>query len=165
MIRAAEPPSKVCCGCGQELPITDFRFRKRGEPGRQGCCRPCYNGRMRAYRFVRRSKTIQGFSAAVLREKRSDGVSRLCAEMFHRFGGPVEFASVWKTHLDAAPAGSRIALNTFLAIAQLVQLTEASGQPTDVSQLTDEELAQELDLEIQRLVSAEVQRIFADRGM
>ena len=148
MIRAAEPLSKVCSGCGRDLPIADFRFRKRGAPGRQGCCRECYNDRMRGYRFVRRAKTIKGFSAAVLREKGLQGISRLCAGMFARFGGADGFCRVWHAHLQAAPVGSRTAGNALSALLKLTEAVDAQRQPADYSGLTDSEL----DEEIQRLL-------------
>jgi len=132
MIRVAEPLSKVCSGCGRDLPISDFRFRKQGEPGRKGCCRECYNDRMRAYRLARRSKVIRGFSAHVLRATGSQAVSRLCAGMFRRFGGADGFCRVWMAHLDAAPAGSRIALNSFLALFRLMEAADAQQQPAPV---------------------------------
>ena len=150
MIRVAEPQSRVCSRCGQTLPINEFRFRKRGEPGRQGCCRDCYNDRMRAYRFARRSKAVGGFSQQVLRASGPQAISRLCAGMFRRFGGADGVASVWMAHLTAAPAGSRIALNSFRALARLMEVADAQQQPADCAGLTDAELDQEL----QRLLDA-----------
>jgi hypothetical protein len=99
---------------------------------------------MRAYRFVRRSKTIQRFSSAVLREAGLQGISRLCAGMFTRFGGADGFCRVWAAHLAAAPVGSRLALRSFSAMLRLFEVADARQQPADYSGLTDAELDQEL---------------------
>jgi hypothetical protein len=103
---------------------------------------------MRAYRFARRSKTIRGFSARVLQKKGLLGLSRLCAGMLARFGGADGFCRVWKAHLDAAPLGSRTALNALSALLRLMEAAEAQQPAADYSGLTD----LELDREIQRVV-------------
>lgn len=144
MIPATERLSKVCSCCGRELSIANFRLRKRGESGRQGCCRECYNGRMRAYRLTRRSKAIRGFASQVLRATGPQAISRLCAAMFRRFGGTEGFCRAWMAHLDAAPAGSREALTALSAILRLMETADAQKPPADYSGLTDAELDQEL---------------------
>jgi hypothetical protein len=102
---------------------------------------------MRVYRFVSRAKTIKGFSARMLREKSLQGLSRLCAGMLARFGGADGFCRVWKAHVDAAPVGSRTALNSFSALLRLMEAADARQQPADYSGVTDAEL----DQQIQRL--------------
>jgi len=161
MIRLADPPSKVCPACHRDLPIPAFRFRKLGKPGRQGSCRQCYNARMRGYRYVRRSKTIRGFPARVLRANGLEDVNRLCEEMFTRFGGAAGFAATWKAHMEAVAPGSPMALRSFLALMRLLQWkeeAEAQQRPADDFAVTQAEI----DQEVQRLVSAEVQRFFGD---
>jgi hypothetical protein len=113
---------------------------------------------MREYRFARRAKTIAGFAARVRREKSVDGVSRLCGEMFRRFGGPVGFASVWKTHLDAATPGSGMALRSLAALFRLGEMADAKQQPEDLSRLTDAELERDIDAGIRRVFGAEIER-------
>lgn len=99
---------------------------------------------MRAYRFVRRSKTIHRFSAAVLRTASQAAVARLCTTMVARYGGTDGFSQVWKEHLDAAPRGSRIAPTAFSALIKLMEIADAKQESTDYSGLTDEELDREI---------------------
>jgi hypothetical protein len=143
-----EPRSKVCSECGRTLSIDAFRFRKRGDPARQGCCRECYNGRMRVYRLARRLKIIRGFSSQVLRASGPGAVSRLCAGMSRRFGGVDRFCDAWKAHIDAAPMGSPAALRAISAILRMLIVADAERQTEDFSGLTDEKL----DREIHRLL-------------
>lgn len=107
---------------------------------------------MRAYRLARRSKAIRGFSQQVLRANSVAAISRLCADMFRRFGGPAGFCRAWKAQIDAAPAGSRTALSSFRAITKLLEVSEAQQQPPDYLALTDTELDAAIDRELQRFL-------------
>ena len=140
----AEPPLKVCYVCGQAMPIEQFRPRKRGSTAREGSCRDCYNAYMRGYRQARRSKTLRRFTAQLRRENSLQRALGLVAGMTLRFGGVEGLCREWMRHLNAAEPGSRTALNTFLAIARMAELLEPSRPPEGISQLTDEELQQEL---------------------
>ncbi len=78
---------KTCIDCGLLQSVTAFRYRRRGQPQRQGRCRSCYNRRMRAYRRSRREKTVARFASAVLQAK-SDGALRgLVNATVAQFGG------------------------------------------------------------------------------
>jgi hypothetical protein len=143
MICAAEPLSKFCSYCGRTLPIDEFRFRKRGEPTRQGSCRECYNRRMRLHRLGRRLKAIRGFSSQVLRANGPPALSRICAGMLCRFGGVDGFCREWIAHIHAAPVGSPTALSAFSAFFRLMAVADAQQQ-VDYSALSDEELDREI---------------------
>jgi hypothetical protein len=63
--------------------------------------------------------------------------------MFARYGGVDGFCDVWYAHMQAAPPGSWAAVKPLIAIAKMLQLADAQQQPSNLSQLTDEELQQE----------------------
>ena len=65
--------------------------------------------------------------------------------MFRRFGGFDKFAAAWKAHMDAAPPGSRGALDSCLAIFRLMEIANTPAPQPDYSLYSDEELRQEMD--------------------
>jgi hypothetical protein len=99
---------------------------------------------MRCYRRARRSKTVGRFAAQLRRAGSLRRVEAVVAGMAARFGGVDALCSAWKAQIDAAVPGSPACLRTFLALARMAQLVEPVRQPPDLSQLTDEELEEEL---------------------
>jgi hypothetical protein len=144
MIATAESPSKVCYACGQELPIDQFRHRRRGRSGRQGRCRACYNAYMRGYRAARRSRTLCQFTSLLRRRTSLNRLAGLCNANVGRFGGLDGLAVAWKEHIDAAPPGSRTALSAFSAIARLLEAVDAHRLAPDYAALSDEDLQREI---------------------
>ncbi len=139
--------TKTCYDCGRTLPVDRFRLRRQGGAARQGCCRECYNGRMREYRRRRRDKAIGQFASRVRREPSLRGVVALCNAMFARFGGVDGFATAWAAQIDAACAirpGQKTVMDAFAAILHLLKIVEANGGARDYSLLSDEDLDREL---------------------
>ena len=63
-----------------------------------------------------------------------------------RFVGLDRVSAAWKAEIDAVcrrKPGSRLALNSFQAIARLIELFERN-RPPDVSTLSDDDLKREL---------------------
>jgi hypothetical protein len=77
--------------------------------------------------------------------------------MFARFGGLDKFAAAWKANIDAAPPGSRSALDSYLALFRLVEIANTPAPQPDCSLYTDEELREEMD----RCVTAAAVRLLA----
>ena len=128
MIATANPTTKLCQGCWQELPLDRFRLRRRGTSRRQGVCRVCYNAYMRAYRAKRRSKKIARFGAELRREADVHRVVVLCAGMITRFGGVEGFCDAWYRQIRAVRPGSREALNACAGILRLLAVVDSAGQ-------------------------------------
>jgi hypothetical protein len=145
MVTIANNQAKICPDCQSMLPLDAFRLRKRGSNLRQGICRRCYNAGMRLYRQAHRSKTIRRFSAELRQERDSRKVTALCTAMFARFGGLDKFSAAWKAHMDAAPPGSRAALDSYLALLRLIEIANTPAPQPDCSLYSDEELREEMD--------------------
>jgi hypothetical protein len=118
------PATKTCRYCGRTLPIDQFRRRRAGQETRVTECRECYNLYMAVFRRSRRLKHIAGFNAAIRREFDLRKVTALCNALLSRLGGLDKFCTLWKAHLDAAPPGSRAALDSFLAVLRLVEIAD-----------------------------------------
>jgi len=144
MIAAPESLLKICYSCRRALPLDQFPCRRRGSTAREGRCRNCRARYMRGYRKARRTRTVRHFVSEVRRAESLQRVIGLCATMFNKFGGVEGFVRAWRENIDAAVPGSPACLRTFLALARMAQLVEPVRQPPDLSQLTDEELEEEL---------------------
>ena len=67
--------------------------------------------------------------------------------MMIRFGGADAFCAAWKEAIDTASRerpGTRLVLDSFLAILRLLEVCDATRRERDVSTLSDEELEREL---------------------
>jgi hypothetical protein len=71
---------------------------------------------------------VHSFTAAVRDAASVNRLTGLCSQMLDRFGGPAGFAAVWHEAIESARRdipGSRLAMNSMLAILRLLQACEA----------------------------------------
>ncbi len=124
------------------------RRRSRKTKERHNECRTCFNKYMCELRARRRRKELKKFTAWMTRKERSArATTAICTALIARFGGVGPLAEEWKAALDAATAenpGSRLVLQNFRAIAQLLFINSMLRTPTSPEDLTEEELEIEL---------------------
>lgn len=140
-------PTRTCIGCGRDLPLDQFPIRVVGHPARRSKCRPCLAKYMRTYRAGKRSRSLRQVTSALAQAETHAKAETLLAQGYRHFGGVHGFAREWFAQYDAARSqapGSRLVLNTLIAIARLGEVAEASLPKRDVSQFSDEELEQDL---------------------
>ena len=128
---------KVCCGCGNTLPLSHFQAK-------QARCRICRTQYVREYRRALRCKQVRQFKADVRRAASLQGALMLIDEMAVHFGGASGLAQAWANDIRAARPGSRECLGSYRAIVHLGTILESARPSDDAAQLTDDELQHEL---------------------
>jgi hypothetical protein len=147
---ASSTEMRFCSDCGEEKPLAEFRRRSRSRDRRHSQCATCFAEYMRAYRASRRRQAIGQFARDVKNLEHSPKyVEKLCRIMARRFGGLDSLAKAWKTAIDAAAAarpGSRMVLNSLLAIVRLLEISWLQAKRNEkppslpVEYMSDEEL-------------------------
>jgi len=122
----APQTQKTCYSCGKTLPLDQFRRRKAGQERRMGNCRLCYNESMRIYRQSRQLRRIEEFNTELKQAVSLRRVVAMCNAMFASFGGMDAFCASWKASVDAAPPGSKQALDAYLAVLHMIELLDAA---------------------------------------
>jgi hypothetical protein len=82
--------------------------------------------------------------------------------MFARYGGVDGFCNVFYAHIQAAPPGSWAAVKPLNAIVKLLQVADAQQQPSDLFQLTKEELEQEMERCCAKLLEKAFEKVLED---
>lgn len=142
------PPPRLCRWCLQTLPSDAF---PRQDWHRCRACVRAYQRDWSRRRSARRRRQSVNQIAARLQNADSQReVEFILRAAFQQFGGPAGFVAAWKRHLDESPAGSRSALLAFAMIARLLEYIHATAP--SVSTMTDDELASEVQGEVERLV-------------
>ena len=114
----------TCLDCGETLPITEFRRRERGSEKRQPQCRTCRNRHEREYRAARRRNDVEAFVRDTKQKRSAKAVRNLVIVMLKRYGGVQGFAAEWRRQINAAPAGSRMAMDSLFAMMNLMQMVD-----------------------------------------
>lgn len=145
--KTTTPTTKVCNRCCRELPIEFFRRRSKDGEARQGQCKACFSDHMRRYRQARRAGSVARFSAELRRARGPREVERLCEVMIEQCGGVQRLAEAWSQQFHAAlreQPGGRSGTNALMAVCKLMEYRDARNPEPDLSDFTDEELADEV---------------------
>lgn len=110
-------------------------------------CRQCHNQSERERRAKSRLKSdrkqVGSFLTELKNEGSNDRVQMLCNRMFRQFGGFQGFVDAWTDYQQKAiESGGFPAFRCFAAMFRLLEY--CSESESEVGQLTDEELEQEL---------------------
>lgn len=138
-------PTKICSGCGSELPATEFRPKKGKNVGRgrrRAECRACEWEQRRQNRARKRAKAMRQFAAAAARANSVRQLRVLAKAILVRMGGLQAFVESTHKILDNASQsgkGLREALNLNMAV---VNILAVHSRPLD--RFTDDELEEEL---------------------
>lgn len=129
---AADRPCRIC---RRVRPADEFRLRTRGGTVRLSECNACHAAAERARRAARRDQEDRraiARAAAELRRASWHRVARVVAEMEARFGGTAAFIGTWHTEVTAAMRrrpGSKVALDTFIALSNMLAHIETHRPP------------------------------------
>ena len=136
-------PTRVCQGCFQSRPVTDFRRKAREASDRSARCRSCHNEaerlrRSRARRQVTGKEMVE-ILAKLRDESNNARVVAICDQMTRRFGGVEGFIRVWEACLTRdLEKGGYAAFRHLAAVVRLAQYCEET-RPSPES-MTDEQL-------------------------
>lgn len=94
-----EEAVRVCSGCAQIKPDTQFRRRYRDRPDRMNQCNSCHSARERARlarrRQQRRGVEIQKFASAICSTRDRQQRKLICDLGVQQFGGINKFLKTW----------------------------------------------------------------------
>jgi len=145
---AKQEEMRICIKCGVERPLSEFRRRRSGTEHRHHDCRRCFNEYARERRATRRRKLI-GQGVREIKNPRTSPrkVKLVLAAMMRQFGGLSGFVTTWKEQFDHAAAtkpASKGVWDSIRAINRMAEIADEYQRRWDVSDLSDEELAEAL---------------------
>ena len=123
---------KTCIDCALTQPVTAFRYRRKGQPQRQGFCRPCYNARMREYRRRQRDKRFNQFAGELARARSTSAVNVMASAMLRRFGSPDRLGEALFGAITTAARNKRTvgrALLSMFAVMRVLEVRDAAKPP------------------------------------
>ena len=147
-----------CEDCRVVRPVANFRGDAR-------TCDMCVADEPRKQKLARQHQSAKFASQRLVASVRGSKInaphiSELCEAIVEQFDGLHNFAKIWKQQIDIAIAnspGSKTVLDSFYGITKLIAVsTEHRGSAPDVADLTDEELAIELEAIGRRLIRSNV---------
>ncbi len=134
----SEESTRLCCSCGQLLPLHQFRRRKSDSNKRQSECCSCHAKRERDRSRSRRLVAVDEFVAKagqISSDKRR--VIALTRGITHRMGGLDGLVRSLMDCYDRARANGDLEtqLKFFAMVARLVQVAESIERQAHLSQL------------------------------
>jgi hypothetical protein len=143
---------KVCCMCGEALPVSAFGFYSQRTQRLRSRCKACHNLYMRDYRRQRRharlGKHIRRLGVLRPAEKLSQVVGLMLASMGGLNGFVTAFHQLWR---EAGTTRDGIRLRTSMCVAALrmIEASDAAKNPNYVTEcyadLTTKEVVRERD--------------------
>jgi len=135
--------TRVCQGCLQPRPLSEFRLETRQPAKRSARCRICHNQAERIRRARLRGRLTRKDMAGLLSKLRAESgnarVVALCDQMTRRFGGVNGFVRAWEACLARdLQKGGNAAFRHLAAVIRLAQYCEQT-KPSPQS-MTEEEL-------------------------
>jgi len=126
MIQATTSPTetRLCNGgCGRELPLTEFRRRRKGSDERHSICSDCRNLKDVMRRQTTQRREMGKDLTALQREMDINRVAALVAAMLRKYGGFDAFVKKWAEHIEYCQGRKHLqsfATKSFLAISHLI---------------------------------------------
>ncbi len=141
---------RQCQYCLQQLPLEQFRRRRRGQAQRVNECRLCHNQaeqlrRQQAHGLLTKRQFHQ-YLTSLKNQRTGRGVERVYLDLVKHFGGTEGLVKMWTGTIekDLAEGGFR-AYRHIASIIRLMQHYEnAQSDKPDYSTMTDEELLDRL---------------------
>jgi hypothetical protein len=136
---------KLCSGCGGELPLEEFRPKRRIEGivvGRHADCAACHRKTMRRRRAKEKSKGVRRFVSVTSREESYERMSALVNATVHRFGGIKKLSKAFIEEMELArETDSPVRARCILSLFNMLEMVEKSRPPKpSLNQISDEEL-------------------------
>lgn len=151
--------TEYCPNCQKFKSADDFQVRPVKSGGgyvRETFCRVCVKERKAFRNFYLRGK----LNAKALRDKirqldqetnkqrvNVPAVNEMVAELIEQYGGVKQFCALWKADTDAVRKSGKnqaVLMRNYAAQARLVVLANQMEQGGDTSDMTDEELDEEI---------------------
>jgi hypothetical protein len=152
---------RVCTRCFQWHPIDQFRRRRKDSEDRHEQCRTC----RREKDATRAKRKKRSAHRTLLREINRGTPTQAAKAVYvclHRcYGGVEGLAAEWKVQYDASPSGSRWRLASLAALSNLgvaaatLEQQEAKRESEQITTASDDEIADALRAELERLVDAD----------
>lgn len=154
-----EQDCQLCQRCCRSLPVAEFRFRSKASSRRMHQCRECTTSaqreRRRAHKTGATKRAMAKLNRQLARTTDAKRVSWLVSDTISQLGGLHRFAASLRAHFDdvsSACLGSRETLNTLTAIINLSAASAALNPPRRPDDLTDDELAEDLQRLLEQAV-------------
>ena len=116
----------ICSGCAAQLPVSEFRRRKKGSEARMTKCRQCHAGYERVRRQnIRRKQNgidLQKAATKITRYRSFDRIENLIELMVSRFGGPAELWDFWKAEINRVETQKKVTLRALRFIDMCLAL-------------------------------------------
>ncbi|MEX1026684.1 MAG: hypothetical protein WD049_01565 [Candidatus Paceibacterota bacterium] len=108
--------TKVCRGCAEALPITEFRLRRRNGNDRMNLCRICHNDRERHRRHRKERELSRSVAKNYVRKllRREGNPDDLVASSVRQLGSGKKLAQAVADYLEVAPPRIRVGYGMFV---------------------------------------------------
>ncbi len=137
--------TRICRTCFRDLPLSEFRRRRKNEEALSTDCRKCHNQkervRVQGKRTKARHKAVVDAMHTIRRNASDQKVKAVCERMIAGFGSVENFVDAWQECLAVDFARKRARSFCHLeAILRLVQWVDE--HKPDYGRLSDAELTQ-----------------------